>query len=152
MAEKHEQLKKKIEAGAGLTLDEGYEVLRQRRQVNKETRQAQDRKEFRTHYSKVDKAPEKARHKFMEYVTNWLKKENPLYFYVLRLRMEGLSLKVIASELSKKKNMNITANQISAYEVQAIRAVKERIEKVKRVGIPIFEKGANASENLGIVS
>lgn len=135
---KKDLLDQKLEIGAPISLDEGYEVLRRKQELNKETREAQKNKDFRINYSSPENVPQEKQQQYLVQVTNFLKKEHPVYYYILRLRMEGCTYEFISKNLSRTLNSNITVKQVKSKEFEAIKCVRDRIKHIKKVGIPIF--------------
>lgn len=133
-----DNLSEKVKNGIGISLNEGFEMLRRKRQQNKDTRQAHDRKEFPIHYSKPEDSDAQSQKKFLQYALSLIKKEFPLYWHILTCRMKGMSCKQLSKFLNSR-GYNTTEAQLSKAEAQAMRVVKETIERIKRTGTPIFE-------------
>lgn len=144
-----DNLAKKLSLKIPLSIGEAIEAVRRRKQVNKETREAHERKEFPTHYTQEQVPDESKQQRFLEYALHFIKQEHPLYWHILMLRMQDKyrgpqGCKKIAIFLSAK-GFNVTAAQISKKEAEAVNCVKQTIERVRQTGIPIFEGAANTS-------
>lgn len=138
-----DNLVEKIKHGVGLSLNEGFEVVRRKKQQNKDTKVAHDRKEFPIHYSKIEDVPQMGQQKYLQYALGFIKKEYPLYHNLLSARMMGQSLKQITKFLNSK-GYNVTEAEVSKKEAEAMRCVRQAINRVRQNGIPIFE-GASAN-------
>jgi len=134
----------KVKANAGITLDEGFEILRRKKANLKETRTLQDEKVFRTE-SEVFVPGQEQQRRYLRYALSLIQYEHPLYWHILTLRMqEGYSgpkgLKKIAKTLSQRLNSDITVACVSRKEAEAIRCVQHKIDRLKQRGIPIFSE------------
>jgi len=136
MIELIDNLKKKIKNKVGLSIGEGYEVLRRMKQENKGIRSDQDKKIFKTRSIKdVDK---NGQQRFLNYAMGLIKLEEPIYYNILRLRMEGCSHKMIAAYLSKVKKANITVARVQKLEVAAVKYMRAKIAHLRRTGTPLI--------------
>jgi hypothetical protein len=139
-----DQLTEKVKKGIGLSLGEGFEILRRKKAQNKELRAEQDKGIFKPQYS-TETIPEKQKQKtYLDYALTLIKSEEPLFYHILSLRMypefrgpSGISR--LSKELSRRLKTDITVAEVARQEKQAVSYVKQKIEHLKKVGIPLFQ-------------
>ena len=143
-----DSLAQKVKKGIGISINEGFEWVRRLKARNKATREAHKRKEFPTYNTHVDgEMPDQmGQQKYLVYALSFIRKEEPLYYHILVLRMRGLSLKQLSEHLNLK-GFNTTVSQLSKKEAEAIRYVGQKIEHIRKTGIPIFKDPAQKPES-----
>ena len=136
-------LAEKVKLKIPLSLGEGFEILRQRRQQNKETRAAHKRGKFPVHFTKPDQEmpDQMGQQQYLSYALSLIKREETLYYHILALRMQGLSINQLTTFLNSK-GYNVTEGGVFKQEAAAIRYVQAKIEHLRKKGIPIFSDPA----------
>lgn len=114
------------------------EVLRRKKKQNAETKEAHKRKEYPVHYTKEEVPEPYQQQRYLTYALSLIKAEEPLYWHILSLRMKGFTVKRLTKYLNDQ-GYNTTESQLSRKEAEAIRCVKQTIERVKASGIPVFD-------------
>lgn len=147
-----DQLTQKVKDGVPISLGEGFEWLKRLRKRNKETREAHDRKEFRTYHTTEDKdlPDQMGQQKYLVYALSFIREAEPILYKVLILRMRGQSCKQLARFLNTK-GWNTTEKKVEHLERQAIECVQAKINYVKKHGIPIFKDPAPRQTPSGII-
>jgi hypothetical protein len=133
-----DRISEKIKHGIGLSLGEGFEVIRRKKKQNKETREAQNNHQFPTHFTKENIPDQESQQKFLTYALSLIEKEEPRYFYILKLRMLGFSTRALADFLSKRKGWSVTNAQVSKQEALALQYMKAKIDYLRRKGTPLI--------------
>lgn len=131
-------IQKKIDLKIPLGVGELGEFVKFRKRRVKEVADAHKRKEFPIHYSRENNPVNNNEQNFLTYALSLIRKEQPLFWSILMLRMQGFSNKRLAKFLSKELKGNITVAAVSKKEAEAINYVKAKIDHLRKTGIPLF--------------
>ena len=145
-----DNLAQKVKNQVAISIDEGREWVKRLKNRNKETREAQKRKEFPTYNTTA--VPVQDQQKYLVYALSFIRKEEPLFYHILVLRMRGLSIKQLSKFLNTE-GYNTTESQVSKKEAEAIQYVKSKIEWIRKTGVPIFrDPGQAVSPGLALAN
>jgi hypothetical protein len=139
-----DNLVEKLKLKIPLSFGEARAAVKMRHDTNAETREAHKEKKFPIHYTSESVPDQMGQQKFLEYALSFIKLEYPLLHNILMCRMKGLSNKQLSKHL-QANGYNVTEAEVSKREAEAIRVVKQTIERVRSTGIPIFENGETKS-------